>query len=239
MAGWYARKTAETFAGLIEPGVAYDEVQIMAMEKEALKGADQYSGERMDTGTVAHKWIEKHIRQGIRGSGPGPQHHSKILNPNVRRSVEAFLEWEHDVRPRWIHAERLVYSVRHGHCGTIDGVALVRDRGVQDPEAPERLLIVDFKTGKGVWAEAGLQTASYVAAFLEEHPQYEPAQAERLVLHIPAFSGNGSAKVWDEQRISEKLTGHTWQQDYEVFLGLLTGWHWIMNGPNRWAFFGK
>ena len=226
IAPWYARMAAEKFGKLVKPGVAYDEVQIMRMTKDAIGGADEYSQGRMDVGTVAHKWMEDHINRQIRGDvGPAPTPHNEIINPNVRRSVEGFLEWESDSHVLWMHAERLVYSVVHNHCGTIDGVCLLDGR----------LTIVDFKTGKSVWPEAGIQAASYVGAYLEEHPQ--EGDADRLILHLPAFEGN--PKVYDELRIATRLTGYSWQRDYELFLSLLNAWEWAQEGPNRWTWFGK
>jgi hypothetical protein len=195
------------------------------MTEVAKEAADSYSGERMDTGTVAHKWMEDYINREIRDGGPGPKEPCDIVNPNVRKSVEGFLAWEKTRKIEWLHAERLVYSPTKNHCGTIDFVALV------DGD----LTIGDFKTGKGVWPEAGVQAASYVAAYLEEHPEHD--DAKRMILHLPAFVGKW--KEWNEEEIVEKLTGYEWKRDYEFFLALLNAWEWAQDGPNKWTWFGK
>jgi hypothetical protein len=225
IAPWMARMAAEKFGKLVKPGVAYDEIQIMRMVKEAKEGAADYSDERKDVGTVAHEWMEKYINQKVLDGGPNPVPSGEIINPNVRKSVQGFLEWESEHEVEWHHAERLVYSYDCNHCGTIDGVATVDGM----------FTVVDFKTGKGIWPEAGVQAASYVAAYLEEHPEEDGAN--RLILHLPAFEG--SWKAWDEKRIKEKLTGYGWEEDYVFFLNLLGAWQWAQGGPNKWTWFGK
>lgn len=230
---WYARMAAEGFAKQMTPGESYDEVQILRMTEVAKEAADSYSGERMDTGTVAHKWMEEWINMKIRGGGPGPKEPCDIVNPNVRKSVEGFLAWEKTREIDWIHAERLVYSPTKNHCGTIDFVARIDGC----------LTIGDFKTGKGIWPEAGVQAASYVAAYLEEFPEEDTLAVvrdkpvKRMILHLPAFVGKW--KEWNEEEIREKLTGYEWERDYEFFLALLNAWEWAQGGPNKWTWFGK
>lgn len=227
LAPWYARMAAEGFAKQMEAGESYDEIQIMQMEKLAKEAAGSYSGGRMDVGTVAHDWMEDFINYQIREhKGPAPKPFDDIVNPNVRRSVGGFLDWNIKYNPTYLEAERPVYSVDDEYCGKIDAVC----------EIDDALMIVDFKTGKGVWPEAGLQAAAYTAAYVEEHPACKE-RAERLILHLPAFEGK--PKVWTEEKIEKQLTGYGWERDSEVFLSLLDAYYWAWNGPNRWTWFGK
>jgi len=230
LASWYGRITAEGFAAQMEPGVSYDELEILAMTKEAKETPNKYSGGRMDAGTLAHDWMEDFVNWKIKGEkGPTPKPVEKIANPNIRKSVEGFLGWHERTQPEYIFAERPCYSVEHQYCGKVDAIAIIKDR----------LHVIDFKTGKGVWAEAGIQVAAYLAAILEEMPHLASCKerARRLILHLPAFEGN--PKAWEEEDIEKRLTGYSWERDAEIFTALLDLYYWAWNGPNRWVFFGK
>jgi hypothetical protein len=85
-----------------------------------------------------------------------------------------------DYQPRFLAAERTVYSRRYGYAGTFDAIATLPDHGT---------VLVDVKTGRRVYPEVCLQLAAYAAAdFIAdpdtstEHPL--PAIQAGAVLHL-------------------------------------------------------
>ena len=222
LVGWAAKKSSEHWAEQIEPGVEYDEVELMKTYEDAMKAHDVYSGERRNIGSLIHKWCEQSALHEM-GKHKQPE---MPVNPFVRNGCEAWNKWRnrHDVE--WHYAERVVFHEEELYVGTVDGLAIVD--GVPT--------ILDYKTGKGVWAEAGLQLAAYQqAAELELGDPWD--EALRLVLHLN--TGSGRTSEWDEARIQKRLTGYGIPEDYKCFLGLLEGYNWVVNGPNKWSFLGK
>lgn len=222
--GWAARKSSEFWYNGIEPGVEYDEMELKKMLDQGKKAHNVFSGEARDIGKFIHEWCE-HMALHEMGMMKAPK---KPVNHFVLNGTEAWQKWAAKYPKReWVFAERVLFHNEDLHVGTADG-GLYLDGNVG--EVPT---ILDYKTGSGVWAEAGLQAASYVKSAEREFDGKWIA-ANRMVVHLKAKTGGLS--VWDEKRIQEKLTGGTVNDDYNCFLGLLAGYNWIMNGPNKWAF---
>lgn len=68
-----------------------------------------------------------------------------------RARMEHFMRFLDDYRPEWHAAEASCYSRKHGFAGTFDGVADIGGRRV----------MLDMKTGKGIYPEVALQLAAY------------------------------------------------------------------------------
>ena len=219
---WAAKVASEHWAEAIEPGEAYDEIQLMKIFEDAKVAYDIYSGERRGIGNVVHDWAEKMALWEM-----GKLNKPRIpVNPDAKKGCQAWKQWRDKHKVQWVCAERVAFNEDENYIGTIDGLALV-------DEVPR---IIDYKTGKGIWPEAGIQCAAYQKAIaLELGSPWD--EAERLVLHLNTKSGNCSE--WDEDRIQSKLTGGDIDKDYECFLGLLAGYNWIVSGPNKWSFLGK
>jgi hypothetical protein len=222
--GWAARKSSEFWYNRIEPGVSYDEIELKAMLDQGKQAHDVFSGEARDIGKFIHEWCE-HMALHEMGQMKAPK---KPVNHFVLNGVKAWEKWAAKYpRREWMFAERVLFHNKDIHVGTADG-GLYLDGG-----SGSYPTVLDYKTGSGVWAEAGLQAASYAHSARREFGD-EWRDADRMVVHLNARTGGLS--VWDEERIQGKLTGGTVDQDYECFLGLLKAYNWIMDGPNKWAF---
>lgn len=188
---------------------------------EAKSASSNYSQERQRIGSMAHSWIEEfiHFKMGERKT---PKAIPKI--EGAKMACQAFMDWEagHDIE--WLWAERVVYSKKHGYVGTADAAANI------DEEGP---YLIDFKTGSGVFFEAGIQTALYASALREEFP-VEWAHPLRRIIH--ASSINGKHHDHEEDLITSKLTGGTLDEDVEAGLHALALTHWINKGPSAWVF---
>ena len=92
-------------------------------------------------------------------------------NPAVHTAMQSYRMWREDstIVPLW--TEQTVWSIEYGYAGSAD---LVGMDGSQ-------LVVLDWKTGKGVYNEAGLQVAAYAHAIEELTGQ---KVAEGRVIHL-------------------------------------------------------
>lgn len=102
------------------------------------------SSRKADLGSAVHGLIESHIL------GVPPPEIAEELRPRMAR----FAEWEAEFKPDYIAAETTVFSDRESYAGTADIFARVSGR----------TLILDAKSGKDVYPDAGLQIAAYAHA---------------------------------------------------------------------------
>jgi hypothetical protein len=113
-------------------------------------------------GTTLHRYAEK-LSRGEPVDVPAP------LQPWVQ-SVVDYLD---DYQPRSVLQETTVGSRRWRYCGTLDDVS-------DFPDGRRR--VVDFKSGKGVYSEDGLQLAAYRNAELYKAADGEDRPLEELGL---------------------------------------------------------
>jgi hypothetical protein len=112
---------------------------------DLLKGAPwRYTSERMNLGTAVHEAVERYILKQPAVTWPAD------IAPYMA-SFERFLE---EWRPRFESTETSVYSRTHGYAGTLDMLVWI------DGE----LILLDVKTGKRAYPEAGLQLNAYARA---------------------------------------------------------------------------
>jgi hypothetical protein len=71
----------------------------------------------------------------------------------VEPYMEQFVEWLADFSPVFELCEATVCNPARGYAGTLDAIASVPSLG--------QTLVIDYKTGKGIYAETALQLAAY------------------------------------------------------------------------------
>ena len=92
--------------------------------------------------------------------------------------IKSFEKFRKKYKPTFIETEATVFSRKHGYAGKLDFIC----------DIDGRVLIGDYKTGKSVWPEAGLQVTAYKNAdFIgrsdgTEHPL--PECDGGVILHI-------------------------------------------------------
>lgn len=69
----------------------------------------------------------------------------------IRPHMERFREFVDAYRPEWIASEASVYSRSQAYAGTLDAIVKIGDR----------TLLLDVKTGKGIYPEVALQLSAY------------------------------------------------------------------------------
>lgn len=124
--------------------------------------------ETMDIGTQVHSAIESYIK-GEKGG-------SIIDDERVYNGYMAFLDWEKDNVKRWLHSEKVVYSNEYKYAGSIDAIAIMKEKAFiyKDPKKAPRIdrkedsiYVIDFKTSNNFYDDMKLQLSAYASAYME------------------------------------------------------------------------
>lgn len=97
------------------------------------------AGKAAQLGTLIHEICEK-FATGKAAEIP------KVADPFVNQ----FLNFLTDVKPVFVENEVTVWSRKYGYAGTADAIAMI----------DEVMTVIDWKTGRGVYPEYGLQLAA-------------------------------------------------------------------------------
>lgn len=132
-----------------------------------------------EIGTAAHAKIEWVLRRAL-GQRVGPE---PLVPEAAAHAVRAFETWRAAVRLQPHLIEQTVWSRTHVFAGTmdllatLDGTALLAVLEQQGPvtatlgdwlrATPTVRALIDFKTGKGIYGEAHLQSVAYQRALAE------------------------------------------------------------------------
>jgi len=100
-----------------------------------------------DWGTLVDKTIKKILK------GESPE-----INPVIRPSIDAFLNWLKGHKIELFDTDRRVISKEHFYVGTLDVLN----------EIDGNFGILDIKTSTGFWDEQFIQTAAYFQAYNED-----------------------------------------------------------------------
>ena len=198
---WAANKAAEYIRENLEPGVAYDELQIQEFVEGAKNAHRKKSKEAADVGTLAHNWISKWIK------GENPE---VLTNRNAKEICEKFVKWVEDKKVEFVFSERKVYSKKLGYAGTCDFVARI------DGE----LWVGDIKTANAFYDEQLWQTSAYRKALEEE-------LGETYVGRVVIRCGKGQKLkdgTWKEGDFEEIETREGHEEDLIAFLGLYSAY---------------
>lgn len=152
LVNWASNMAVDYISEQIQPGVSYDEIELINIFKNGRKAHWQKKTDAGDIGTFVHNWIEKYIN----GENPGMP-----VNPELKVSILKFLLWveKHDVK--FLVSEQVVFSKKYKYSGTIDFICTIDGK----------LYIGDLKTSKGIYAEYWIQTSAYRNARVEEYPE--------------------------------------------------------------------
>lgn len=162
---WAVNQTVDFLIPRLQGELSTDDVdELLQDSRYAWKVKKQ---EAADIGTIAHNWIEDHLRGKQQEL---PEH------PKARNSVEAALKWLETNRWETIAIEDVVFSPTHFYAGKMDWKARVN--GV--------LAVPDWKTSKHIYSSYRYQTAAYVKAIEEITGEYIP---DRWLLRIDKETG--------------------------------------------------
>ena len=121
------------------------------IEKACLEGKNIYkkkSSEAADIGTRAHAAINAIIE------GREPK-----IDDDIKIAVEAFEKYQKTNALKIELGDTKIASLVHGYGGSLDAIGMENGK----------VIIVDFKTSKGIYGEYALQVAAYSYAFQETY----------------------------------------------------------------------
>ncbi len=209
--GWAKKVTAEAAIGQYK---LVGEIRDKDGDKAAiahLKGAAYRQRDAAgDLGSKLHEVAEYELVQGKQYPDQG--------NPGAQMLLEQFRDFVKTTNPEWIAVEAIVFSEAHGYAGTFDAAAILELTG-------DKPVLLDWKSGAGVYGSFALQLSAYAhAEFLlgpngEEEWAGTVDQETAYVVHIRA-SG------W---RLVEVNIG---AEVFESFLNTKTMALWVMDGSD-------
>jgi len=92
----------------------------------------------------------------------------------IANYIKAYNKFKKDVPHKVITSEKIVYSKKYGYAGTLDHIIKLRSG---------ELVLIDVKTGKYVYDEAGIQLAAYEQALAEMYPS-KRKPGRKMVVHL-------------------------------------------------------
>lgn len=183
-------------------------------------GAERRRNAGRDLGSLAHNTIEALCRGQQIEVPEEVQHHVKSWQEFIARYVKRIVMMEFTV---WSHA--------HAYAGTGDALFEFKDG---------RMVLVDYKTGSDVHADAALQLMGLASAdvVITTDGEAPMPQIDGLgVLHLPApvFTKTGKVSVrgkWSFREVPMR------PQEWETFLALRRAYQWEKE-ESRGALGGK
>jgi hypothetical protein len=161
-----------------------------------------------EIGTQVHELIEWNLRQSL-GQKVGPE---PRVTDKAQWAFMAFQDWAQSVSLKPIFIEQMVFSRTHKYAGTMDLLAEVN--GV--------LSLVDFKTGKSIYAEAYLQNVAYQQA-LREMGHSTPAAGH--IVRLPKVETDPAFEVGAVPAVEEL---------WPTFIAVLNVWKWWHAGEKAY-----
>jgi len=149
---WSANMAADHFRDQINPGQAYDEIELELIWKEAKKAHHTKKETAGSIGTLVHKWVEDYCNK----KNPGMP-----VNKIAAGAVGRFLKWVNEHNIEFLSSEQPCYSKKYNYAGTIDGICKIDGK----------LYIFDLKTSNRMYDEMRIQVAAYKHARVEEFPE--------------------------------------------------------------------
>lgn len=153
-----------------------------------------------EIGTQVHGLIEWSLRKSL-GQTVGPE--PRVVD-DAQWGFMAWQDWAKSVtlRPKFI--EQTVFSRVHGYAGTMDLLA----------EVSGRECLIDFKTGKAIYAEALLQNVAYQVA-LSEMGHGHPVGG--LIVRLPKIQSDPAFEVVEVPPVADL---------FPTFLAVKDVWRW-------------
>lgn len=171
-----------------------------AHQKELAKAAE--------IGSQVHGLVEWNLRRELgQQVGPEPHVHDKAL-----WSFMVYEEWRKATHLVPVAIEQTVWSTTHQYAGTMDLYADV----LLEPHGSCRV-VLDWKTGKGIYPEALLQNAAYVQALIEMG-HAEPG-VYGCVVRFPKVESDPDFEV-------RLITPAEHAELFRVFLAVKALWDW-------------
>src|SRR3990167_4147188 len=171
-----------------------------AHQKELAKAAD--------IGSQVHALIEWNLRREL-GQIVGPE---PTVQDKAAWAFMSYEDWRKATKLVPVAIEQVVWSTQHRYAGTMDLFADV----LIEPYGSCHV-VLDWKTGKGIYPEALLQNAAYVQALIEMGHAAPPVHG--AVVRLPKVETDPEFEV----RI---ITPEEQVELFKVFVNVKALWDW-------------
>ena len=171
-----------------------------AHQKELAKAAE--------IGSQIHALIEWNLRKELKQE-PGPE---PVVRDKATWGFMVYEEWRKTVQLAPLAIEQTVWSKSHRYAGTMDLYAGL----LLEPHGEVRV-VLDWKSGKGIYPEALLQNAAYVQALIEMGHAEAPVYG--AVVRFPKVEGDPDFEV-------RVITPDELATLFPVFLAVKQLWDW-------------
>ena len=151
---WAVNQSVEYLKANLQPGVAFDELQIKNLLDGCKYAHRKNLGKAADIGKMTHHWIEEYIKARINKETPP----KRPVNTELNNAIDSFFEWAKKNKVQLIASEQKIYSKKYKYAGTLDLEAMVNGKRT----------IIDFKTSKAIYDDYFLQSTAYLIAREEE-----------------------------------------------------------------------
>lgn len=163
-----------------------------------------------EIGSEAHALIEWNLRRELGQTvGPEPKISDKAL-----WAFMSYEEWRKNAGLVPQAIEQMIWNGTAGYAGTLDVFGTVTLDG--EP----RTAVLDWKTGKGIYAEALLQNAAYVRALVDMEHVAPDVPVYGLIVRLPKVETDPGFEV----RI---ITPEEQRQHFLTFLAVMELWKWL------------
>jgi hypothetical protein len=144
-----------------------------AKDVEAMLGKERahqkLMREAQTVGTAVHAWIEWQLKNELEVEG-ADEHQPPTDHPVVAECLSKWKEWRESVNLKPLAVEQRLASQDYGFAGTLDLLA----------EVDGKVVVIDFKTSKAIYAESFLQNCAYRLALSESGVSTEGGLIVRL-----------------------------------------------------------
>lgn len=124
-----------------------------------VKGAaDRHRDAAAERGSAVHDQAEALVLQHAREASRLHLEHDAIAPwpAELEGYQRAFVSWVDDYAPEFLAAEASVFNRAQAYAGTLDAIARIHL-----PDGSSLVPVIDYKSGKAVYAEVALQLAAY------------------------------------------------------------------------------
>lgn len=169
---WAVRCMFDRIVEEMRDGVNFTRDDVMSMLECGKTAYTERREEAANVGTVVHDYALRHHEPQIKSVADieGFADLSEADQAKARNGAAAFDAWYKQLGGKSVASEFLIFSRKQGYTGRCDDLVKVGND----------LIILDYKTSKGVYTDQIYQVTSYMKAREEEYPDEKIAGA-RLV----------------------------------------------------------
>lgn len=222
MVSAYAAKLYHELYDTVEGKVPAEMFEQLLQERLG-KGAHlQLLAKASSVGSEVHARIEWEFKGEL--GLPRATEPPLLTSEQAERSFKRWQEWRAEVKLKPLAAETKLYSALFGYGGTLDLLAEM-DVNIAAEDSPfpnyvRHKVVIDFKTGKSIYAESFLQNIAYRMALQEDGIETQGG----VIVRLPKYAED---PAFDTQMVPhDPLLASTW-------LALRVVYRWVETYSNK------